>query len=162
MATTNIKGFLLTFSFSPRFWELWRSKWNRKGSSCVHMWTSRACVYNKWECTKCYVFGWFSAVLFRNEDSSYNQRQLGLVNNGQQLWKDDVIFWIFEPLSRWSLRFSEIYWWLFYHNCSMILIKHIVCPEIIRISKRGCKMMSILAANDIYLSTTNIEIWNIW
>ena len=36
---------------------------------------------------KCYVFGWFSAVLFRNEDSSYNQRQLGLVNNGQQLLK---------------------------------------------------------------------------
>lgn len=87
MATTNIKGFLLTFSFSPRFWELWRSKWNRKGSSCVHMWTSRACIYNKCECTKCYVFGLvYTAVSFHNEDSSYNQRQLG-VRNGQQLWK---------------------------------------------------------------------------
>ena len=87
MATTNIKGFLLTFSFSPRFWELWRSKWNRKGSSCVHMWTSRACIYNKCECTKCYVFGLvYTAVSFHNEDSSYYEWQLG-VSNGQQLWK---------------------------------------------------------------------------
>ena len=36
----------------------------------------------------------------------------------------------------------------------MISINDIV----IRISKIGCKMMIILTANDIYLSTTNIEI----
>ena len=81
---TNIKGFLLTFS-SSRFEsceEVSKTGKVQAAFTCEQV----VRVYNnKWECTKCYVFGWFSAVLFRNEDSSYNQRQLGLVNNGQQL-----------------------------------------------------------------------------